>query len=563
MTDDREDASIVERRHALGLFTDRLKERRHFAKYVNGTPTPERVLYFHGDGGNGKSLLLDLLRLRYCFQLTPDQWSDICQLDGEAFVEAFECSNKYRIVPCAHLDFGNEPRGNDKPLEDVSALSMLRRQLAREGFRFPLFDYALVLQLQRTGRLSKGKLDEFFGSAGTDFAVEVLNAIETLKGAQLIVKSLRLFGAHIDEDVTLYLKRRKLSEDVVRELEELNPLRELPLRLPGLLAADLADSLRSTRVPHERVVLMFDTHESFWGSLGRREGSAQFHSRDLWLRRLLLALDHSAGIIAVVAGRDPPRWADAIECPIAPERVDLQLVGHLEEADARHYLHLGGIEDVALQGALLRLAEVSSGQYHPLYTGLCGDVVLAARRSGVELTPDHLAQDTATQINDLKVRGRELLHRLLKWCDGEIVDAVEVLSACRSFDEKLFVELGRALNFACTHAAFKQVTAFSFVWQQEGPHPTFRIHDLMRRILRESKSERVLEAHNALAALYRQRAEAGEAAAEAEALYHRFEVAPDGRTEIPVAAGASEQTKAVKDLAHRVQAGLKVTTYTG
>uniref|UniRef100_UPI0019EC85B2 hypothetical protein n=1 Tax=Microcoleus sp. LEGE 07076 TaxID=915322 RepID=UPI0019EC85B2 len=42
----------------LQLFTDRYEFTRRFAFYLNEDPPREQILYFFGDGGNGKSLLL-------------------------------------------------------------------------------------------------------------------------------------------------------------------------------------------------------------------------------------------------------------------------------------------------------------------------------------------------------------------------------------------------------------------------------------------------------------------------------------------------------------------------
>ena len=57
----KHEVSITEKEHALRLFTDRITERRLFASYVNEDPAPGTILFFHGDGGNGKSLLLQTL----------------------------------------------------------------------------------------------------------------------------------------------------------------------------------------------------------------------------------------------------------------------------------------------------------------------------------------------------------------------------------------------------------------------------------------------------------------------------------------------------------------------
>jgi hypothetical protein len=69
--------TITESSRAMRLFTDRHDAIKHFATLLNvalaaDRPTPEKVLFFHGDGGNGKSLLLRFLRERCCKRLSPE-----------------------------------------------------------------------------------------------------------------------------------------------------------------------------------------------------------------------------------------------------------------------------------------------------------------------------------------------------------------------------------------------------------------------------------------------------------------------------------------------------------
>ena len=66
-------ASITEGDRALSLFTDRYSFTRLLAERLNDPPRKE-ILFFHGAGGNGKSLLLKYLRTKVCKGLTAEQW---------------------------------------------------------------------------------------------------------------------------------------------------------------------------------------------------------------------------------------------------------------------------------------------------------------------------------------------------------------------------------------------------------------------------------------------------------------------------------------------------------
>ena len=54
---------------SLELFFDRFEVIARFVALINEDPAPRRVLYLHGLGGNGKSLLLRYLAARCCVRL--------------------------------------------------------------------------------------------------------------------------------------------------------------------------------------------------------------------------------------------------------------------------------------------------------------------------------------------------------------------------------------------------------------------------------------------------------------------------------------------------------------
>ncbi|WP_157817875.1 hypothetical protein [Candidatus Thiodictyon syntrophicum] len=85
--------SITAHDRALPLFADRLAERRRFLRYLHAAPPRERMLFFHGDGGNGKSLLLKLLMQGYCRRLPAADWA---RLDASADDRA--CVTGYQVL---------------------------------------------------------------------------------------------------------------------------------------------------------------------------------------------------------------------------------------------------------------------------------------------------------------------------------------------------------------------------------------------------------------------------------------------------------------------------------
>jgi tetratricopeptide (TPR) repeat protein len=290
----------------------------------------------------------------------------------------------------------------------------------------------------------------------------------------------------------------------------MEPHTELIDELPRLFAKDL-NAAMAQQEELKRIVLFFDAHEAFWGHQ-RDLPEEVFFQRDEWLRCFLRALDLDAGIVAVVAGREKPRWAEANPSTRIPQQyLDTRLVGHFSAPDARDYLQKADVKDAALQQSLIDYASVAAEEVHPLYLGLCADVVLAARAQGNFLTPDDFP--TAPETLD---KSRELINRLLRYVDKEVEAAVHALSACRAFDFELYLKLGQALHFHATRAAFFDIlTRFSFVWQaQRRGENWYRIHDLLRRLDDESGNEITRRAHEVLEQHYREKHEI------AEAIYH-------------------------------------------
>ena len=77
MSINKKQASNSQGNRALQLFIDRHHLIKHFAEYINNDPVTEKILYFYGDGGNGKSLLLKFLRTRCCNLFHKQRWQEI------------------------------------------------------------------------------------------------------------------------------------------------------------------------------------------------------------------------------------------------------------------------------------------------------------------------------------------------------------------------------------------------------------------------------------------------------------------------------------------------------
>src|SRR4028118_1568116 len=509
----------------LELFTGRHEFTRRFAFYLNEDPPREQILYFYGDGGNGKSLLLKHLQVNCCKRFSPRVWQ---QLRALPISQAAEVANfvreakTYTPIPAVRHDFGLIPITEDKPQDRFYGLLMLRRNLAEAAkkykFKFPNYDFACFWYLLNKGE-SQASLNQLFPD---DVAELVAPVVETFADfpvvaqAVAVLKGIDKFGG-IKRAMKLIQNRLGVSDEKADQIRRQDIDTELIDCLPKLLAGDLNPAMAGKNKP-ERLVMLFDTHEKLWDEKRSFQG-INFWYQDEWFRRLLRALDCKAGIVVAVAGRDCPvtqlRWPNASKFPIPEDYIDAQLVGHLSSADARDYLHKVEIDKADLADAVIRYASVNSDeswdklQVHPFYLGLGADVVLAQRKRGIELLSDF------ARIPKLENKTAELTDRLLLYVDREVRSAVHSLSACRAFDEDLYRKLGAGCHFQASSANFEILTSFSFVWKEaQRGEKWYRIHDLLRRLDADRDNEKTRRAHEVLEGYYR---ELGNAA---EAIYH-------------------------------------------
>lgn len=503
-------ASITEGDRALNLFTDRYSFTRLLAERLNDPPE-KKILFFHGAGGNGKSLLLKYLRTKICKGLTAEQWQRAKEKPDDELAKALEDLKATQClpVPTALLDFA--PGSSRRDSDPFYGLVRIREELAASTagtpyrLKFPLHTYGCFLYLQKTNRLSDvDKLFPFEEAGLINDFIELFQSVPT--GVGFGLSALKLVDKYSGQRLTHYKRRFGLNEAAVNWLQGMDAESELLLELPRLLAQDLNVAMERTDGP-SRVVLFFDTHEAFYGS--ERDHSKNFF-RDGWLRRLLRKLDTAAGVVVVVAGRDRPRWAEAgaheLNTQIPVDYVCLKSVDDLVETDADIFLRRAGVEDAALRESLIRYASVEAGRVHPLHLGLCADVVLEATVMGVALVPGDFSGVQAFQE-----KSAYLIEQLLKYVDEGLRDAIRALSACRAFDFEIYQVLGEKLSFATDRATFRRLVGFSFIRQvaQRGDE-WFRIHDLLRRLGNES---RVAQAHEILAVHYQEKGEI-------ESIYH-------------------------------------------
>ncbi|MFC4588720.1 ADP-ribosylglycohydrolase family protein [Sphaerisporangium corydalis] len=499
------------------LFVDRHTPCREFAERLNNDPAQQVVQVYVGVGGNGKSALLRTLQRRCVYRIPREHWEEIHGYPDEFFVDALSRAPGAEKVPVALLDFGAQPSGVNRPQEPLSALFMLKRQLAEAGVRTPRFDFAAVAYLHRSGADVRALVNELFPRSELLSAAGVADAFLQVPVVQVGTALFEWFNGRLDNLMEQRKLRRRVPPEVVAEVLALAPEPDLMEALPRLFCEDLRAVLTGRRTPH-RIVLLFDTYEAVAGEGSRSRFGNVGGPR--WIRSLLGNLPLADGAMAVVAGRAAPTWSRALTEPIPERYVKIDALGALPDRFARVYLEEAGVTDPELQDALVSYASDEAGLVHPLLLGLSTDVVLTAAERGRNLQTADFPADP-----ELRDRERALAARLLSRINDDLEEAVAAVSAARSFDSDLFFHLGAQMDFPATMAVFRRLTAFSFVTPIAGEQ-RFALHQLLRRAIANIAPEVVLQAHEVLAAYYGAVPRPDEFTRRIEHIYHRAQLDP-------------------------------------
>jgi tetratricopeptide (TPR) repeat protein len=503
MDDPRDATTITEGYRALDLFVDRVELCRRFLGALNDDPARVSVTVLHGDGGNGKSLLLEYLRTRLARRFDPDNWTYLASLPDAECVAQAAMAEDTASVPSARLDFDQGPR------DGFGALLKLRRDLADTGLRFPLVDFAVVTYLHKSHQPLPERIREIFPVDEIGLALEFAQLVQQTPGVGIVMAFMGIVNRRHGAWFERYCLRRNLDDATVAEMLRMDHETELRHQLPRLFAEDLNAAMPDPEGP-DRVAFFFDNHSALVGH-ERDLPDDLYFQRDEWLRRFIMALDPESGVTVMVSGRELPRWAEAPRLPIFD--VDRHHVGDLSESDALAYLELAGIGDHALQQQLCDDARVVDDQIHPMSLGLGADLALAAARDGRVLTAADLALDPTAGD-----RRRMVVERLLRYVSAGTRDAVRAVATCRHFDVDIYRYLGKVPGFPTSPSGFSTFVGFSFIQRNE--NETYRVHNLIRRFGAEAGDDTVRQAHEAMAHYYSARATVDAGEFIAEAIYH-------------------------------------------
>ena len=381
-----------QRPSALDVFTNREELIAAFERNLeHKKPQDHRVLVFYGDGGIGKTTLLQKLE----------------QLHRQRCPQAL----------MGRLDLA----GADTTPPDL-LLYRLRRQFPT--IPFPSFSLALAEYGRRfhPEQVYGSDRKELLQGAGpyADVLAGGLEVLGQLSGVGLAVSAMKA-AATAQRQLSEWVQRRaepwlqrsqSLSEEQLLAQLPLQWARDFRQALSSQLEQDWDDAITYNGPPP---LIALDTYETLWHSGMGRNGRRR-EPRERWLVDLVSELPE---VLWVIGGRDRLSWEESYDQAWS-EACEQHLVGQLSEDDARSFLAKRGIEEPALVEKILRQA---AGV--PFYLEL--ETQLYDKTPAEERTPEVFGGSQ-----------REQIERLLTHLDASERATLKLLAAFGIWNSELF-----------------------------------------------------------------------------------------------------------------------------
>ena len=391
-----------QRPSALEVFTDREELIAAFERNLeHKKPEEHLVLVFYGDGGIGKTTLLQKLE----------------QLHRQRCPRAL----------MGRLDLA----GADTTPPDL-LLYRLRRLFP--AISFPSFSLALAEYGRRfhPEQVYGNDRNELLEGAGPYAEVldAGLKALDKLSGVGLAINAMKA-AAMARQQLSDWVQRRaepllqrsqSCSEEQLLAQLPLHWARDFRQALSSHLGPDWEDAITSSQDWDDAItysgpppLIALDTYEALWhtgmGSSGRRR-----EPRERWLVDLVSELPE---VLWVIGGRDRLSWEESYDRGWS-EACEQHLVGQLSDDDARSFLAKRGIEEPAIVEKVLRQA---AGV--PFYLEL--QTQLYDKTPAEERTPEVFGGSHQEQID-----------RLLTHLDASERATLRLMAAFGLWDRELF-----------------------------------------------------------------------------------------------------------------------------
>ena len=431
-----------QRPSALDVFTDREELIAAFERNLaHKKPEEHRVLVFYGDGGIGKTTLLQKLE----------------QLHRQRYPQAL----------MGRLDLA----GADTTPPDL-LLYRLRRLFPT--IPFPSFSLALAEYGRRfhPEQVYGSDRKELLQGAGpyADVLAGGLEVLGQLSGVGLAVSTMkaaataqRQLSDWVQQRAEPWLQRsQSLSEEQLLAQLPLQWAKDFRQALSSQLDHDWDDAITYSGTPP---LIAFDTYETLWHS-GMGKSGRRREPRERWLVDLVSELPE---VLWVVGGRDRLSWDEGYDQGWS-EACEQHLVDQLSEEDARSFLAKRGIKEPAIAEKILRQA---AGV--PFYLEL--ETQLYDKTPAAERTPEVFGGSQQEQID-----------RLLTHLDASERATLKLLAAFGIWDRELFSQA--VTHFATGYPATGAVEMGRFWSIEPIGEGRWQLHNEMAHHLQADERQR-------------------------------------------------------------------------
>ncbi len=477
-----------------------------FKRALAERPAKPWLFYLHGPDGMGKSWILKQI-VQHC---------DRQQRMSPVVPEATGSNGHYHRapaqtpgVPVAMLDFSIAPRGVVRPREPFFALMDLRRQLGRFHINLPVFDVAALLYLFRSGQLMPATLRRLFPQAIRPFVYALSDLIlDNWKdnAAEDFLDPIERFCRNHSHPVAY---QPDMARTTLKKCLTAHDPAQLLQSLAGIFISELR--LQSEHAPDERKLVFVFDHLP--------EGALQYAGKSMeplgqpvfWIRRFCELLMQVPRSVFLLTGKTADGWpATASDTSWHAETIRFEAISRDR---ARLFFQHAAVATKEIQKTALTLAGNGHSRLAPLHLVSGYRLAQIMHRRNGQQEPHALTM----QADPRMTLARNLIHHLPR----DLAFGMIALSAARSFDIDMYLYLGKSLVFNATAPFFNILRQMPFLVELPGSRPSqFQVHPAFRETFKSIGGRLVSRAHQALYTYYSRRADAGEATARAEAVYH-------------------------------------------
>ena len=397
------------------------------------------VINYYGVGGAGKSMLLRKIR---------DEVAERAQKDTA------------RRHITLMLDF------DTVPADMVTALEHLKAQLQKQGFRFPLFEMALYMLYEKSGRVLTGQeqADFFAKNPEVDIVADMVDMIPGVGIVTNLIRNAAKLTGRLKDRARELVEGRKRTLYEIEKMDENALLRNLPL-----LFAEDANGQTEDGVLH----VFIDTYEKLVSLSEGTRGERTAPGNDQWLYGREGLIRNLGNAVFAIGGREKLSWAESSE--YWESRVEGHLTAHLSEADSSLFLSSCGVPG-ALWPALYAL---TGGE--PVFLDLCVDRYLDLLEIGRTPGPEDFGGNVET-----------LVERHTRYLPANLLDAAYLLGGMRRWDGRMFDRAAQAAGIRVNPSEYREkLLGLSYVTDEGGG--VCSMHQVIANILASRLPEDLAE----------------------------------------------------------------------